>query len=50
MNQEEEYILMAATWFDDGKVHNFQPKNIDRGLVYIGFNHAMIFQLVGGSV
>lgn len=45
-----EKILCAATWFDDGKKHNFQPKNIETGLVVMGFNHAMIFQTIGGSV
>lgn len=45
-----EYILCAATWFDDGKEHAHQPKNIETGLVYCAYRHCSIYQLIGGSV
>lgn len=45
-----EYILIAATWFDDGKEHAHQPKNIATGLVYCAYRHCSIYPLIGGSV
>lgn len=39
----KEYILCAAIWFDDGKEHVHQPKNINTGLVFCGHRHHCIF-------
>lgn len=38
-----EYILCAATWFDDGKHYDHQPKNISTGVVMGGYRHGAIF-------
>jgi len=46
----KEWILCAATWFDDGKVYHYQPKNIDIGLVLCAHRHHNIFQQIGGLV
>lgn len=48
--RDEEYILCAATWFDDGKKYQHQPKNIKTGLVLCGFGHHAAFQQIGGLV
>lgn len=47
---DEEYILCAAIWFDDGKKYNHQPKNIESGLVFCGLRHCAIFPQIGGTV
>lgn len=47
---KKEYILCAATWFDDGKEHSFQPYNIPSGLVLCGWRHGSIFPQIGGLV
>jgi len=47
---KKEFILCAATWFDDGLIHAHQPKNISTGLVFCGFGHHTIFQQIGGTV
>lgn len=47
---DEEFILCAATWFDDGKKYEHQPINIKTGLVFCGFGHHSIFQQIGGTV
>ena len=46
----KEYILCAAIWFDDGKQHRYQPKNIESGLVLCGWRHHCIFPQTGGLV
>lgn len=48
--RDEEYVLCAATWFDDGKKYQHQPKNIKTGLVLCGFGHHAAFQQIGGLV
>lgn len=35
----KEYILCASIHFDDGKVHEHQPKNIKTGFVVCGRRH-----------
>lgn len=45
-----ERILCAATWFDDGKKYHQMPVNIEQGLVVMALNHAMVYQIIGGSV
>lgn len=47
---EEEYILCAAIWFDDGNKYMHQPKNIECGLVFCGYRHPSIFAQIGGTV
>lgn len=36
---EKEYIICSAIWFNDGKKHDDQPKNIETGLVVTGRRH-----------
>lgn len=38
MNREE-YIICAANYYNDGKKHTFNPKNIDIGFVVCGHRH-----------
>ena len=33
------YIICAAIWFNDGKKHKHQPRNIDSGFVVAGRRH-----------
>lgn len=33
------YIICSAIWFNDGKKHNHQPKNIEQGFVVAGRRH-----------
>jgi len=33
------YVICAAIWFKDGKVHVHQPRNVDKGLVVAGRRH-----------
>jgi hypothetical protein len=47
---DQEYILCAAIWFDDGKEYRLQPKNIEKGLVLCGWRHGCIFAQIGGLV
>lgn len=35
----KEYILCAAIWFNDGKVYEHQPVNIESGFVVTGRRH-----------
>lgn len=44
----QERILVAATWFNDGKNHIYQPVNIETGIVLCGFRHHCIFPQIGG--
>ena len=43
MDEINEYILCSAIWFNDGKKHIHQPKNIDRGYVISGRRHHNCF-------
>ena len=47
---KQERILCAATYFDDGKVHGFQPLNIFKGFVVMALNHAMVYSSMRSSV
>ena len=38
----KEYILCAAIWYKDFPLANYQPKNVDRGVVLCGHRHAGI--------
>ena len=42
----EEYILCAAIWFNDGKPHVHQPKNMPKGFVICGRRHHNCLQTV----
>ena len=48
-----ERILCAAIWFDDGKEHVHQPKNIQTGFVVCGRRHhncyATLVAVLGGD-
>lgn len=48
--ESKEQIICAATWFDTGRKHNHQPKNIESGMVVMALNHAMVYATIGGSV
>jgi hypothetical protein len=39
----KDYILCAATHFDDGKLHVHQPKNIETGIVICGRRHHNVY-------
>ncbi len=41
-----EKILCAATWYKDLPTPSHKPKNIDRGMVLCGHNHAQILHQV----
>jgi len=48
---KKEYILCAANFYDDGKVHVHMPKNIKTGFVVCGMRHhncIAIFALMVG--
>ena len=40
------YIICAAIWFNDGKKHKHQPRNIDSGFVVAGRRHHNVFLTV----
>ncbi len=51
MEIKKEYILCAANYYDDGKHHVHQPKNIATGFVVCGLRHCNcinIFALMVG--
>ena len=41
-NGEIEYVMCAANYHDDGKDHDFQPFNIDKGFVISGWRHGCV--------
>lgn len=45
-NGKAEYILCSAIHFDDGIDYNLKPYNIDKGLVYCGWRHACILEIM----
>lgn len=51
MKKETEYVLCAAIHFNDGKLHEHQPKNIKTGFVICGRRHhncfASVMSLIG---
>lgn len=50
LGEQDEKILCAAIWFDDGRQYNLQPKNIKSGVVLCGWRHGCIFPQIGGTV
>ncbi len=40
---EKEYVICAANWYQDGKVHIHQPRNIEKGFVISGRRHHNCF-------
>lgn len=48
--EKREYILCAATHFDDGEKYPHQPINIESGLVLCGLRHSSIFPQIRGLV
>jgi hypothetical protein len=50
LDHRKEYIVCAAIWFDDGKIHPHQPINIDIGIVHMGHRHCNCFASIGGLV
>ena len=40
------YIICAAIWFNDGKKHEHQPRNIDSGFVVAGGRHHNVYLTV----
>lgn len=49
-NHQNEKILCAAIWFDNGQKYGHQPPNIDTGIVLCGLRHCNIFPQIGGLV
>lgn len=45
-NGKNEYVMCAANYVDDGIDYLFKPYNIDKGLVYSGWRHACIFEIM----
>jgi len=45
-NGKTEYVMCAAIYVNDGIHHNFKPYNIDTGLVYCGWRHPCIFEIM----
>ena len=45
-NKKPQYIICAAIWFNDGKKHQHQPRNIDIGFVVAGRRHHNVFLTV----
>lgn len=45
-NERPEYILCAAIHYQDGKVYQHQPKNIDNGIVICGRRHYNCFTIL----
>lgn len=43
--QKPEYVICAANWYDDGKKHLHQPKNIEQGFVVCGRRHHNCYAL-----
>lgn len=41
----DERLLCAAIHFDDGKKYDFQPHNVDTGLVVCGWRHHNCFAI-----
>lgn len=39
-NGKVEYVMCAANYYDDGKDHQMQPYNIDKGFVIGSWRHA----------
>ena len=37
--QEQEIILCAANWYDDGVIRTFKPKNMSNGFMTCGHRH-----------
>jgi len=42
-NNQKEYILCAAIYYDNGKKYEHQPKNIESGIVVCGRRHHNCF-------
>lgn len=43
IQNDVEYILCAAIWFDDHKEHVARPVNIDYGVVFCGHRHLNVY-------
>jgi hypothetical protein len=42
----EPYVLCAAVYFPDGKMHADQPRNIHKGFVIAGRRHSNCYQVL----
>jgi hypothetical protein len=42
-NGKTEYVMCAANWINDGITYDYQPYNIEIGVVYCGWRHPCIF-------
>lgn len=45
-NGEREYILCAAIWVETDEDYIFKPFNVDKGLVYSGWRHPQILEII----
>ena len=43
VERDEEWVLCAAVWFDDGNVYEGQPVNIESGFVVLGHRHFNVY-------
>ena len=43
VERAEGWVLCAAVWFDDGKVYDGQPVNIESGFVVPGHRHFNVY-------
>lgn len=44
--KNKEFILCAAIWINDGKIHKQQPENIEVGFVVCGRRHHNCYQSI----
>lgn len=44
--KNKEFILCAAIWINDGKIHEQQPENIEIGFVVCGRRHHNCYQSI----
>jgi len=46
IKNDMRYIICSAIWFNDGKIHVHQPKNIETGFVICGRRHHNCFAML----
>lgn len=46
LSQGKPYIICAAIWFNDGREHIHQPRNIEKGFVVCGRRHHNVYLTV----
>ena len=46
MKNTEEFIICAAIWYQDLSTQRLLPKNIDKGIVILGYRHGQCIDLL----